>query len=721
MDNNIEKRISEDFGRLMNMISGISVEDIPVLGESLNFVISMHDFLASENHQALEIVSIIRRYIERIILGDENDIERLASCLARLSELEEHSADEGVFICSDIVFRNEPLDLVSLGAGDQTETKVPQDVHQNKTEEDVQILCDFIVEASDSLEALEYSLVELEKNPRNQDTINSIFRIFHTIKGVSGFLELGKINSLAHTTENLLDEVRQGNFAVGKKVIDIIFEAVDTLKSLIRDRKANVDAGFPWRESDKEIKKIQAKIELAGEPSDNVDEDLPLGEILVLKGAVKKEDLEESLAFQREHPEKKIGEILIEQKKADKDLISSALKDQKSSRSQSNQQVKIDIFKLDNLVDLTGELVIAQSMLRQHSQTIIGSDPRFHQFINQLTNAVSGIQKIAMSMRMVPIRSTFQKMVRLIRDLSKSAGKEIILKMSGEDTEIDRNMVEALYEPMVHMIRNSADHGLETAEERLASGKTSYGTVFLRAFHKGGNIVIEIEDDGRGLSRDKILEKAISRNLIASTDGLTDDQIFNLIFEPGFSTASAITDISGRGVGMDVVKQAIERMRGHIGISSVEGKGCIFHMTLPLTLAIIEGMIVRAGKEKYIIPTMSIVESFRPQKEEYKTAHDRGEMILVRGRLLPLIRIGSVFDIEMDVKNPWEGIVIVLESKRERIGLMVDDVLGKDELVIKTLGETFRGVRGIAGGSIMADGKVSLIIDVPGLFDRVFD
>lgn len=723
MNNSIEASIREKFGKLLMMVSGISVEDIPALGDSLNFVISLHEFACSENHPVQDAVTEIRKYLEKIILGEESDTSALSKCVEKLAVSDSFSTENSMAAIYGISGQNSDEQSILVGKSQTEPCRVEnlEEFHQNKTEEDVQILCDFIVEAMDSLDNLEFSLVALEKNPNDQETLNGIFRIFHTIKGVSGFLELKKINTLSHTTESLLDEVRQGTFAVNKKVIDIIFEAVDTLKRLIMDRKTNMEAGFPWRESDTDIKKLEAKIELIDESTEEELEDLPLGEILVLKGIAKKEDIDDSLAFQKEHPEKRLGEILIEQKKADTNEINNALKDQKNSKSQSGQQVKIDISKLDNLVDLTGELVIAQSMLKQHTQAMIGAEPRFHQFINHLSNAVSGIQKIAMSMRMVPIRSTFQKMVRLIRDLSKSAGKEIILKMSGEDTEIDRNMVEALYEPMVHMIRNSADHGLETPDERVAAGKPSHGTVFLRAYHKGGNIVIEIEDDGRGLSKEKIIEKALSKNLIQSSDNLTDDQIYDLIFEPGFSTASAVTDISGRGVGMDVVKQSIEKMRGHIGITSTPGRGCTFHINLPLTLAIIEGMIVRAGRERYIIPTMAILESFRPKEEEYKTAHNRGEMVMVRGKLLPLIRTDNVFGVDVDVKNPWEGIVIVLENKNERLGLLVDEVLGKDEFVIKTLGDTFRGVQGIAGGSILADGKVSLIIDVPGLFDRIFE
>lgn len=724
MNTDREKYIREQFEKLLEMTLALESDDIMGLGKCLNFISFLRGELQNESHHDISILSEIKTVLERIVLGEMTDMAPAVDCAERLCGIRDNgeSALNPMISGSHYILENCNDDF--------SENDEYEENHQDKTEEDVQILCDFIVESSEGLEALEFALVDLEKNPENPDTLNSIFRIFHTIKGVSGFLELKKINSLAHTTENLLDEVRQGTYPAGRKVIDIIFESVDTMKRLIHDRKVNVESGFPWRESDKDIKGLQARIAAIPDAHKEIpdisnedlpDEDLtdmPIGEILVHRGIVKKEDVESGLGFQKEHPEKKLGEILVEQKKADSKDICNVLNEQKNARSHAGAQVKIDITKLDNLVDLTGELVIAQSMLKQYSQNFISADPRFYQFINQLSHAVSGIQKTAMSMRMVPIRSTFQKMVRLIRDLSKTSGKDIVLGMSGEDTEIDRNMVEALYEPMVHMIRNSADHGLETAEERLSAGKSPSGTVFLRAYHKGGNIVIEIEDDGRGLNKSKIIEKALSINLIHSAENMTDEQIYNLVFEPGFSTASEITDISGRGVGMDVVKQSIESMKGHIKIDSVPGRGCTFYIGLPLTLAIIEGMVVRAGTETYIIPTMSILESFRPARNEYQTVRNRGEMIMVRGHLLQLVRTDGIFGGKLDTENPWEGIVIVLENKNEKLGLMVDEVLGKDEFVIKTLGTTFRQVVGIAGGSIMADGRVSLIIDVPGLFDR---
>jgi len=719
----IAKRIRRESEKFLEVISNTNASDIPSLGKCLNFMDNLPLHILPDDHPVHEIIPAIKRYIERLIFEEEKDIAFLVSCVEKFCFTDDYNEKNIREILAGLALKNEPdwfSDMDNGGASSAENSAMSQDV----ADEDQQIVCEFITESLDSIDALEFSLVAFEKNPADSDVINAIFRIFHTIKGVSGFLNLNEINSLSHSTENLLDEIRQGSFRVTKRVVDVIFEAVDTLKRMILEIKDNIESGSSWTSSSINIKGIKHKIAAIQQASGESD-DMPIGEILVVKGIVKKEDLDEGLEIQKNNPGKKLGEILVENKKADAEAVSLAVKNQERERSQaSNQvssQVKIDTSKLDSLVDLTGELVIAQSMMRQYSQKYMDSDPQFYQFISQLSSSVSGIQKIAMNMRMVPIRSTFQKMVRVIRDLSKSSGKEIILQMTGEETEIDRNMVDALYEPMVHMIRNSADHGLELADERVLKGKTPHGTVYLRAFHKGGNIVIEIEDDGRGLNKEKIMEKAVSKGLIQSSENMTDEQIYGLIFEPGFSTASSITDISGRGVGMDVVKQSIEKMKGHISIDSVEGMGCTFTMALPLTLGIIEGMVIRSGTEKYIIPTLSVLESFRPDKNDYKTSFERGEMLLVRNSLIPFVRLGSIFGTKSDTENPWDGIVIVIENKGRKIGLFVDDILGKDEFVIKSLGDVFRGIKGIAGGSIVADGRVALIMDVSGLFDKVFD
>ncbi|RPI77994.1 MAG: chemotaxis protein CheA, partial [Desulfobacteraceae bacterium] len=444
----------------------------------------------------------------------------------------------------------------------------------------------------------------------------------------------------------------------------------------------------------------------------------PLGEILIRKGAVTSEDVQGGLAKQKEDPEKKIGEILIEEKKAEPKEVLSALRDQKKfSHGNIDLHVKVDTKKLDNLVDLTGELVINQSILRQNQWILGVKDQKLYHTLNQLNQITSSLQRTAMSLRMVPIRSTFQKMVRLVRDLAKNSGKEVALEMIGEETEIDRNVVEELYEPMVHMIRNAVDHGLELPGIREQNGKNRKGTVSLQAYHRGGNIVIEIEDDGRGLNKEKIVSKAKEKNLIHDESKMSEAEIYNLIFAPGFSTAEKVTDVSGRGVGMDVVKKAIEKLRGRVEINSRPGQGSKFIISLPLTLAIIEGMLVRVGRERYIIPALMILESFRPEKKQYTTVEGKAELILSRGKLIPLVRLDRIFGVPSDSAEPWDGLVVSVEYDGEQRCLLLDELLGKEEVVIKSLGEGMKEIKGIAGGAIMGDGKVGLILDISGIFE----
>jgi len=350
---------------------------------------------------------------------------------------------------------------------------------------------------------------------------------------------------------------------------------------------------------------------------------------------------------------KKIGEILVEAKKTEPGKVAAALMAQAGSKARLSSQVKVSTDKLDDLVDYAGELVIAQSMLRQQT----GDNPVLSQSVAHLGQIVTNIQNIAMSMRMIPIKATFMKMIRLVRDLAKKSNKKINLEMVGEDTEIDRNMVDALYEPMVHMIRNSCDHGIEYPEDRIASKKPPVGTITLRAYHKGGNIIIEIEDDGRGLDRDAILEKAEQSGLITGNEVLTDAQIYDLILQPGFSTAKTITDISGRGVGMDVVKAGIEKFKGHLAIESEKGAGTRFTISLPLTLAIIDGMLVSVESRKYVIPTIAIQKVFKPCEDECFTISGQGEMVRDRGDLIPVIRISEIYHNTTAGKNLWDSLL----------------------------------------------------------------
>jgi two-component system chemotaxis sensor kinase CheA len=359
------------------------------------------------------------------------------------------------------------------------------------------------------------------------------------------------------------------------------------------------------------------------------------------------------------------------------------------------------------------------SMLRQSQVILAAKDQKLERNLGQLAQITSGLQTTAMAMRMVPIKSTFQKMVRLIRDLSKNAGKQVQLEMTGEDTEIDRNVVDELYEPMVHMIRNSVDHGIELPEEREKAGKSRDGKIHLRAYHQGGHILVEITDDGRGLDKDRIIEKAKAGGLLTEDSKFTDSEIYNLIFQAGFSTAKQVTDVSGRGVGMDVVKKAIEKLRGRVEINTKPGQGSNFVISLPLTLAIIEGMLVRVGEERYIIPVFSVLESFRPTKEQYSTVEGKGEMILSRSRLIPMVRLDSIFKVKGDSADPWESLVVIVEHEGRQMGLLLDELLGKEEVVIKSMGAAMQNINGIAGGAIMGDGRVGLILDMAGIWEIV--
>ena len=377
--------------------------------------------------------------------------------------------------------------------------------------------------------------------------------------------------------------------------------------------------------------------------------------------------------------------------------------------------VKVDTIKLDSLVDQVGEMLITQSLVVQNKALGSLQNEQLNRDLAQLGRISKDLQRTVMSLRMVPIRATFQKMHRLVRDLSIKVGKQIELVTEGEDTELDRTIVDELSDPLVHMIRNSVDHGIEKPDVRAQHGKPAQGTVFLKAFHQGGNIVIEIRDDGAGLDRDRIRAKAIEQGLLKADENPPESELFNFILAAGFSTAEKVTDISGRGVGMDVVRRNIEKLRGKIEIRSKHGEGSTFSIFLPLTLAIIDGLLVGVGEQRYVVPTLLVRESFRPTAEMIHTLHERGEMINLRGRLHPLLRLYAQLGVKPATTDPAQSIVVVVEAGSDICCLLVDKLLGKHEIVIKSLGETFRRNRYLAGAAILGDGRVGLILDPPAL------
>lgn len=403
-------------------------------------------------------------------------------------------------------------------------------------------------------------------------------------------------------------------------------------------------------------------------------------------------------------------EVVVVEKSPDTEVVKS------SSVNAPKSTIRIDTFKLDELFDSVGELVIAQNFIAQNEKIRAIEDESISRAIETLSKITKRIQDRVMSLRMVAIRDTFDKMKRVVRDTSKKTGKELHLNVQGEETEIDKTMIDSLSDPLIHIIRNAIDHGLEAdAAERLSVGKKVEGTITLRAYHKSGSIVISVSDDGRGINKEKVLKKAIERGIIAGDENLTDSQIFALIMQPGFSTADAISDLSGRGVGLDVVKTSIEKLRGKIEIDSKEGVGTTFSMVLPLTLAIIDGMLVQAAGEIYIIPTLSVVESFRPEREIVHALKEKGEFVSLRGQHIPVIRLSDIFELPTKRIEPWEGILVCVETEAGRIAIMVDELVGRQQVVIKPLGKALAKLKEITGGAILGSGDIALILNVDEL------
>ena len=496
------------------------------------------------------------------------------------------------------------------------------------------------------------------------------------------------------------------------KVVDAVFEFIREDSVLVIEERETLNVKREASETGNEIRVTNDERRAeGGEPK-------PLGEILVEAGVVSRETLDNALSQQ-----KRVGEILIEQHAATPQQISQALQKQQDhaahvKKGSETASIRVETDKIDKLINLVGELVITQSMLSDLSTRFEMSQlTLLLERVAQLECTTREIQERVMGIRMLPIGSAFSRFPRLVRDLSAKAGKKIQLVLSGEETELDKTVIESIGDPLTHLVRNSADHGLELPEERLDNNKSELGTIRLNAFHAGGNICITVEDDGRGLNRDKILAKAIKSGLIGEQDNLTDDQIWPLIFKPGFSTAEKVTDVSGRGVGMDVVKRNIEALSGTVSIKTALGKGTTFTLKLPLTLAIIEGMMIRVGHETYILPMLSIVESIQPKVENVKTLVGKGEVMNVRGTYHPMIRLYEVFNLTPEYKDPAKAILIILETDGERVAVMVDEILGQQQVVIKSMEQNFRKVEGIAGATILGDGTVGFILDVRGLLE----
>jgi two-component system, chemotaxis family, sensor kinase CheA len=559
-------------------------------------------------------------------------------------------------------------------------------------EDELPLIQEFITESTTHLETAEQEMLTLEDDPTNGESLSSLFRAFHTIKGVAGFLDLKQIQGLAHVTEFLLDKGRSGKMALTGLAAELVLQAIDVMKRLVN----NVAGASMKKEPMKPVPGVAALVRKL--------EDFLAGKI-VDTAPVAAPKAPNAPAANTEAP----AAIAA----TDGEAAAAA----EVNKNAGDGTVKVQTDRLDRLIDMVGELVIANSMVAQDLGETATKDVRLSRHLGHLGKIVRELQDLSMSLRMVQVGQVFRKMTRVVRDTARKAMKECDLILDGVDTELDRNVVEALGDPLMHMVRNSVDHGIEPAEEREKAGKPRTGKIELKAYHKGGAINIEITDDGRGLNKEKILKKAIQNGLVREGEPITDRQIYELIFAAGLSTAEKVTDISGRGVGMDVVKRNIEKLRGRIEIVSTPGKGSIFTIRLPLTLAVIDGLVVKVGSQKYIVPINSIEQSIRPSPEMLSTVQGRGEIVTVRGSILPLVRLHELFAVEPKTRNPCESLVVIVQDNDRRACFLVDELLGQEQVVIKSLGEGMGQIKGISGGAVLGDGNVSLILDVPGLID----
>lgn len=551
-----------------------------------------------------------------------------------------------------------------------------------------ELVQDFLVETNEIIENLDHDLVELESNQNDLELLNKIFRGAHTMKGSSSFLGFNKLADLTHHAEDILNKLRKGEMVVTREIMDTLLEFVDKTKQIISDIENGTDTA--------DVASVINDLKLASE-----------GKLVGKKPAAAS-----APAAAQAAPAPAAAPKAAPKQEAK----------QQHQATQVEQTIRVDVSRLDSLVNLVGELVLSRNRLSQIAGELENKFENEY-LVEQLLDVTSAIgmnttelQLAIMKTRMIAIGKVFNKFPRVVRDIARDTGKEIDLIISGEETELDKQVIESIGDPLLHMIRNSCDHGVETPEVRLAKGKPRTGTVLLSAYHEGNHVVIEIKDDGAGMDPDKLKRKAIEKGVITldEANNMDDKQAFGLIFKAGFSTAEKITNISGRGVGMDVVRTNIEKLNGIITIDSKINEGSTFFLKLPLTLAIIQALLVEVAGETFAIPLASVVETVRITNEEIHSFEGR-EVLKLRDRVLSLVRLDEAF--ALDELEQDEIYVVVVALAEKQLGFIVDKLIGQEEIVIKSLGEYLGGNPGIAGATITGDGRVRLILDVSGVIE----
>ncbi|WP_297444036.1 chemotaxis protein CheW [Sulfurimonas sp.] len=643
-----------------------------------------------------------------------------------------------------------------------------------------EILQDFLVESFELVEKLDEDLVELESRPDDLELLNGIFRVAHTVKGASSFLNFDTLTHLTHHMEDVLNKARHGDLLITPDIMDVILESIDLMKALLEKiRDTSSDDGIDVAACVARLDKIsngdlsgladadKALADAAAEPEveekveeeaeeeeldlENMDADEIEAEIERLLNQRQEEDKakrQAKIAAGEEVPSMPDEPSEDEDKKEDKEpqapkkapapaAPKKEAKEKASPRAAAparstpttvEQTIRVDVKRLDHLMNLIGELVLAKNRLIKINDDVEEryEGEEFLEELNQVVSIVSlvttDLQIAVMKTRMLPVGKVFNKFPRMIRDLSRELNKKIELVLAGEDTELDKSIVEEIGDPLVHIIRNSCDHGIETPEERLAKGKPEEGTITLKAYNEGNQIVIQIDDDGKGLDPEMLKEKSLEKGIITEkeAESMSDKEAYTLIFRPGFSTAAAVTSVSGRGVGMDVVKTNIEKLNGMIDIESEINVGTSMKLKIPLTLAIIQALLVGVQEEHYAIPLASVLETVRISKDEIYTVEGRSVMRL-REDVLSLVHIGDIFEVERILDASEHAYVVVLGLGTSKLGLIVDTLVGQEEIVIKSLGDYLKGIDGIAGATIRGDGGVTLIVDVVALMQMAKD
>lgn len=607
-------------------------------------------------------------------------------------------------------------------------------------EELKEILSEFLVETEEMIELLDQRFISLESDPTNRAMLDEIFRAMHSMKGSGGFLGFTRLVDVAHRAENILNKLRQGEMAVTPAVINIVLEAVDVVKLLVADiRESGTDAHV-------EVIAISAKLDniLAGQEPAQIEATVPqpaatrdtpihpeaphptppsskLGEILIQEGSASKEQVLEALEQQdRKLP---LGEILVQSGVITERALESALQKQAkpTKAGEDDQTIRVETSRLDSVMNLVGELVLGRNRLMKLGgglEQAYENEPLVRgltETLAQLNLVTTDLQLAVMKTRMLPIRKVLAKFPRMVRDLSQKLNKQVRLELHGEETELDKSVADEVGDPLVHIVRNAIDHGIELPAERQASGKALEGLVRIAASQEGNSIVIRIQDDGKGLQTDRIKAKALSRGIASEAELASMDprDVLNMVFLPGFSTADKVTDVSGRGVGMDVVRTNIRRINGSVEIDSQVGKGSVITIKLPLTIAIIQALLVEVEQATFAIPLGSVIEAVKITKDDIKTINGR-EVLTLRERVLPLLRLSEEFEIPRDTTCDKFYVVVVGMGERH-VGVIVDRLRSQEEVVIKSMGDYLSDIKGVAGATITGEGKVVLILDIPEL------